>query len=390
MMNLTLTQAQVITADTFNRFLQFIDRTEKTTQTYITNLRQFAVYLRYRNIEQPTRETVISYRNYLSEEHEALVLSQNTRGFEYRTDINGNHVIIKCKPNTVKLYLQSVKQFFKWTASEGIYPNIAENIHCPKVRQDTHKKDALMAQDVLNIENSIRNTADTKVSKAKENTKDTEGRIERATEQGKRLYAMYQLAVTAGLRTIELERANVKDIVVKNGNATLYIWGKGHSEPDQAKPLAPEVYTAIKEYLSCRSDRPTANSPLFVSTGNRSKGKRILARTISQMLKEAMKQAGYDSERITAHSLRHTAGTATMQITGNNIYETQKYMRHTSPNTTEIYLHIQNEQKESRLAEQIYNYYHGKSSSNSLESVLQTLSADQVQQLTNIAKAMAQ
>ena len=122
--------------------------------------------------------------------------------------------------------------------------------------------------------------------------------------------------------------------------------------------IAPEVAAAIKDYLKSRSDRLTGTAPLFVSTGNRSRGKRIAPTTISTMLKKAMQQAGFDSERITAHSLRHTAGTAVQELTG-NIYATQKYMRHSNPATTEIYLHNDTEKAEVSIAQQLYNLYHG-------------------------------
>ena len=170
---------------------------------------------------------------------------------------------------------------------------------------------------------------------------------------------MYLLAVNAGLRTIEISRANIKDLETKGGQTVIYIWGKGHTEPDQKKPLAQEVAAAISEYLQSRTDHPTGNSPLFVSTGNRSGGKRIAPTTISTMLKRAMQAAGFDSERITAHSLRHTAGTAIQEISG-DIYATQKYMRHSNPATTEIYLHNDTEKTEVLLAQQLYNLYHGQ------------------------------
>ena len=71
----------------------------------------------------------------------------------------------------------------------------------------------------------------------------------RETEQGKRLFAMYLLTVTAGLRTIEISRANVKDLETKNGQTWLYIHGKGHTEADTKKAIAPEVAAALQEYL---------------------------------------------------------------------------------------------------------------------------------------------
>ena len=376
----------------FDRFIAYVDRSDKTMQTYITNLRQFAAWLSYAAIDRPERADVISYRQYLLSDHHAIRLDRDSiTGWSYRTDASGHRVTVKCKPNTVQQYLRSVCQFFRWTASEGLYPNIADNIHAPKVSTNTHRKEALTAEDVLTIENSIIRQADRKSELSQTAAKDATGRTERATEQGKRLYAMYLLSVTAGLRTIELERLNVEDVQCRAGNAYIYITGKGHTEADQKKPIAPEVYEAIRDYLNSRTDRPTANSPLFVSTGNRSGGKRILARTISGMLKQAMKGAGYDSERLTAHSLRHTAGTAVMTLSG-DLYTTQKYMRHCNPATTEIYLHVDTEKKESQIAKQVFDYYHGQQSSNSrnrLETLLNSFSPDQIDRLTAMAASIA-
>lgn len=371
----------------FTDFVAYIDRTEKTTRTYITNLKQFVAWLSFQGISRPVRKDIISYRDYLTVEHDAIRLTST--GWTYRTDARGNRYRIQCKPNTVKQYLQSVRQFFAWTSANGYYPNIAANIHAPKVRQDIHRKDALTASDVLAIENSITTHAAEKVVAAAGKEKDTAGRMDRATIQGKRLFAMYTLAVNAGLRTIEISRANVKDLEVKGGAAVLYIWGKGHTEPDARKPLAPEVYQAIKDYLDARTDRPTGSSPLFVSTGNRSGGQRIAATTISKMLKKAMVDAGYNSERITAHTLRHTAGTNVQEITG-NLYTTQKYMRHSNPATTEIYLHNDTERQETETAQQLYNLYHGVNDHGSrLDFLLKALSPSQVEQLAGIAAAMA-
>lgn len=375
----------------FDSFISFIDRGEKTTRTYITNLRQFAAWLAYKAISRPVRQDIIFYRDYLTSEHDAIQYDP-ANGWKYRTDRNGDRCRVTCKPNTIKLYLQSVRQFFSWTAANGYYPNIAANVHAPKIRQDAHKKDALTAADVLTIEKSIEAAAAEKIETAADKEKDTAGRISRATEQGKRLYAMYTLAVNAGLRTIEISRANVRDLEVRNGAAVLYIWGKGHTEPDTRKPLAPEVYAALRAYLDSRSDKPAGNSPLFVSTGNRSGGKRIAETTISKMLKQAMKQAGFDSERITPHSLRHTAGNNVMQLTGDNLFITQSYMRHTDPKTTEIYLHRDTEKQEAETAQQLYNLYHGISSQDNrqrLDLILQGMTPAQIDQLTGIAAALA-
>lgn len=390
---------EMATAQEFNPslihdFIAWIDRSEKTTRSYLTNLKQFITWLRYAAITTPQRNDIISYRQWLTVEHDAITLDNNSvTGWKYRTDATGNPIKINCKANTVAQYLRSVCQFFRWTAANNHYPDIAANIHAPKIKHDTHKKGALTAKEVLTIEESITERAAERQQAAQEAQKDTAGRMQRSTEQGKRLYAMYLLAVNAGLRTIEINRANIKDLETKGGQTWLYIWGKGHTEPDQRKPLAPEVAAAIKDYLQSRTDRPTSAAPLFVSTGNRSGGKRIATTTISTMLKRAMQEAGFDSERLTAHSLRHSAAQAALQASGDNIYTAQKYLRHSSPATTEIYLHEdeRTEKAEANIAQDIYNLYHGTSSTDSrekLEQLISKLTPQQLEQLAGIAAAM--
>ena len=378
-----------LSPELFERFVKWIDRSEKTARTYIVNLRQFVAWLRCSSITSPTREDVIAYRDYLAAEHDAIQLDGG--GWKYRTDGSGSKIKLVCRASTVKAYMQSVCAFFKWTASEGLYPNIAENIHTPKLKSDTHKKDALNAQEVQEVITSIRSTTDTRLTAAEAAKKDKNGRIRRITEQGKRLYAMYLLTVTAGLRTVELSRANVKDLECKNGCYCLYIFGKGHSEADTKKAIAPEVGEAIKDYLNSRAGSYSGNSPLFAATGNRSGGKRLAPTTISTMLKRALQAAGFDSERLTAHSLRHTAGTNAMQLTG-DIYATQKYMRHSNPQTTEIYLHIDTEKEEADIAQRLYNAYQGieskTDSRRQLEEALHDMKPEQIEQLAAIAKAM--
>ena len=386
-----LAPAQDFNPGLFNDFKAWIDRSEKTARSYTTNFRQFIAWLKYAAIRNPQRQDIISYRQWLTAEHEAIKLDPDSvNGWKYRTDSAGNRLRITCKPNTIAQYLRSVCQFFRWTAANNLYPDIAANIHAPKLRHDRHSKEALTAPEVLAIEKSIAQRAQERTQAAQNAQKDTAGRIQRSTEQGKRIYAMYLLAVNAGLRTVEISRANIKDLETKGGQTWLYIWGKGHTEPDQRKPLAPEVAAAVKEYLKSRTDKPTGNSPLFVSTGNRSGGKRIAPTTISTMLKRAMQEAGFDSERITAHSLRHTAGTNVQEVTG-DIYKTQKYMRHSNPATTEIYLHTETEQAEAGIAQQLYNLYHGTGADNraKLEQLINRMTPQQLEQLTGIAAAMA-
>lgn len=375
----------------FSAFIKWVDRGEQTTKTYLNHLKQFFAWTRYRAIIEPIREDIAAFRDWLLGEHEAIQLDESAAdGWRYRRDDAGRVLIITCTPNTTAQYLRSVKQFFKWTGTSGLYPDIAANIRPPKVARNIHKRDALTTAEVLQVEEGIKKNARSSLLLAEAAPKDRAGRIERKTEQGARLLAMYELAVTAGLRTIELARANVKDFEEKNGRYFLWIHGKGHSEADTRKPLAPEVAEAVKEYLITRGGKLPGSAPLFVATGNRHGGRRMEARTIGSMIKAALRASGINSPRITAHSLRHTAGTALHELTG-NLYSVQKYMRHMNPATTEIYLHNDTEQEEADLAARLYALYHGTGSDDRerLEGTIRRLSPAKIKQLAEIAEAIS-
>lgn len=61
-------------------------------------------------------------------------------------------------------------------------------------------------------------------------------------------------------------------------------------------------------------------------------------RSISGIIKARLRSAGYDSERLTAHSLRHTAVTLSL-LGGNSLQEVQQFARHSNIATTQIYAH---------------------------------------------------
>lgn len=296
---------QSISSEILKRFVEYLDTAPRTVETYSKNLRQFFKYLAENGITNPTRSDVLAYR-------EAL-----------RTN---------CKPATVQSYIIAVRQFFKWTASEGIYPDIASNVKGAKLTRE-HKKDALTARQVKEI-----------LSK-----------VERDTETGARDYAILTLLLTCGLRTIEVERAKIEDVRTLGDFTVLYIQGKGRDDKTEFVKLEPVVERAIRDYLRIRG-KSAPSEPLFTSASNNSRGSGLTTRSISGTVKARFKDAGYDSERLTAHSLRHTAATINL-LNGGTLEETQQLLRHTSLNTTQIYLHHLariNNQSERRIAEAIF------------------------------------
>ena len=59
---------------------------------------------------------------------------------------------------------------------------------------------------------------------------------------------------------------------------------------------------------------------------------------MSAIAKGSLIAAGYDSDKLTAHSLRHTAVTLSL-LAGKNITEVQQFARHSNISTTMIYNH---------------------------------------------------
>lgn len=294
--NNSLAEQGTIGADTFQRFINYLDSTPKTVETYSRALKQLFRYFSLNGITQPQREHVIGFR-------EALKASGH-------------------KPTTVQNYITASKLFFKWTAQEGIYPNIAEHIKGAKLNRD-HKKDYLTSGQV----------------------KDVLGAMNRENLKDLRDYAILTLMITGGLRTIEVVRANIEDMRTQGGITVLYVQGKGREERAEYVKISPQVEKAIRDYLKARGATDTAE-PLFTSTSHNNSGERITTRSVSGIVKERLRTAGYDSERLTAHSLRHTAVTLSL-LAGKDITEVQQFARHTNIATTMIYNHAIDRAKNS-------------------------------------------
>ena len=97
------------------------------------------------------------------------------------------------------------------------------------------------------------------------------------------------------------------------------------------------VEAALREYLAARGEKDP-EAPLFASTSNNNKGQRMTTRSISGIVKAHFIEAGYNSDRLTAHSLRHTSVTMAI-LSGQTLPEVQQFARHANISTTMIYNH---------------------------------------------------
>lgn len=270
-------------------FVDYIDVKPATLTAYRTALKAFGDWVKQNRIKAPTRADVKAYKQWLTSSRLA--------------------------PGTQGRYLRVLKTFFRWCASAGVYRDITAGIRGIRVAADNSHRSAFSADEVKRLLASI----------------------DRRTPTGKRDYALVLLAVTAGTRLCEMQRANVADLQTVQGVHVLYVQGKGHDAKDDFVRVVPEVYQAIQDYLATRHHL-CASSPLFAGTGNRSQGKRLLVPSLSRWIKHLFAAAGFRSPMLTAHSLRHTSNSLLFAC-GADLYTVQRHARHSDPKTTEIYIH---------------------------------------------------
>lgn len=277
-----------ITTELFERWSLYIDGAERTKQTYTANIRRFAEWLSMNGIRHPERADILRYRD----------------------ELKANH-----KPTTVHGYLIAVKLFFQWTEQEGLYPDIAKHIKGASVDM-YHKKDPLTSKQAAKVLDSINEN----------------------TVSGLRDYALIALMLTTGLRTRSIVLADLADIRTLGEQTVLYYQGKGHEEKADFVKLSEPVLKAIQRYIAARGGEPAPQEPLFASAAHRNTGERMTTRSISRIVKNALRAAGLESDRLTAHSLRHTAATLAM-LNGASLQEVQQLLGHKSINITMVYLH---------------------------------------------------
>lgn len=267
-------------------FVRSIDATEQTKETYLKGARRFITYCKDNNILEVNEADIMNYKNYLRNNYKA---------------------------SSISMYITSLKKLYKFLEKKGIR-NITTDLKGAKNTRNFKK-------DPLTIEQ----------------TKDLLKSIDTTTDEGKRNYALIKLLVATGLRTIEIERANIEDIRALGTANVLYIQGKGRDDKEEYVVLTYSTLKAIQDYLKTRKDAKPSD-PLFVSYSDRSNGQRLKTRSIRDIVKKAYKNIGIVSDKITTHSLRHTAITLSL-IGGASLQEAQNLARHSNINTTLIYAH---------------------------------------------------
>lgn len=251
-------------------------------------------------------KTLTQYFVWIEQQHKQLSNLTRQDILEYKDSLLASGL----SNLTISSYLVIVRKFYEWTEAEKLYPNIAKGIKTPK-RVQAFKKQHL---------------SDSKSAEL----------LQYCESKSLRDYAIVNLILRTGLRTIEVVRADIGDITFMGDRRVLKIWGKGRDTKDDFVVLSEKAYEPIRAYLlSCRKTAK-AGEPLFVSTSHQNYGQRLTTMTISSLCKEGMRAIGLDGKEFTAHSLRHTTAVAILKQ-GGSITDVQAVLRHSTPTTSQIY-----------------------------------------------------
>lgn len=143
--------------------------------------------------------------------------------------------------------------------------------------------------------------------------------------------AVLHLFYSCGLRRMEAERLNVRDLHI--ATSLLYVrQGKGGKR--RAIPLTSKVKHELEAYLNC--ERETTTNEAFMINKN---GKRMRGGSFLKVLKELLKRSGL-GEDVSLHHLRHSIATHLLQR-GVGMEFVRDFLGHGHLETTQIYAKVE-------------------------------------------------
>jgi site-specific recombinase XerD len=141
---------------------------------------------------------------------------------------------------------------------------------------------------------------------------------------------------------VEMYRLNVGDVMRQGQKVGLKVSSKRHT---RVVPLTPQLAQVLEQYLEQRRGDGfdcMLDSPLAINLSHGGKGERLSRRGIRQVVDkylEAVNLKYMDGRTLSAHSLRHTAGTLALRG-GASLRQVQDLLGHADPRTTAIYAHV--------------------------------------------------
>lgn len=300
--NLAVTTANLL--EVFAEFLNIDvgagDAASDTLNTYRRQVQQFVDWCDRQKIHpaEVTKDDIKHYRRWMVEKK-------------------------KFKPATISLKLSVVKRFYQAAVEQGLISiNPAVGVKPPKEKRDPAERISYLEKaEVEQFLEAIPQDGTLKAARDK---------------------ALLAIMTLEGPRTVELHRANISDLVRQGGNMGIRVEGKRNI---RVVPLTPDIANLLMIYLETRKESGETlkpSTPLFIAVGNRAGGQRISRRGIRLIVDYYLQQTELKQtpgRTISAHSLRHTAGTLALR-SGAELRQVQDLLGHADPRTTCIYAHI--------------------------------------------------
>ena len=272
------------------RFLNYVDVSDSSVQTYSVGLAQFNNYLKESNIKNPTREDIIGFRESLKTTH---------------------------KPNTVNAYLIAVRNFYSWLEYENITKDVSKKVKGIKLEK-YHLKRGLSQEEIKKILDVCKDT---------------------------REELLIKIMIMCALRINEVRNIRLEDFYDDRGVVMLKVLGKAREglKQDSVK-IDDRLLELIKKYC----EEYNVNDYLFYSTSNNSFGKVMSTTSLRKIINNLFKRANLDMDKLSPHSTRHTSVELALE-SGIPIQEVSEFVRHKNISTTMIYAKELN-QRNSKIA----------------------------------------
>jgi integrase len=280
----------------------------KTVQAYRGGVNSFIKWLELVGVTAPVPDDLYDYLDYLQKEGRSVF----TQG----------------------LYMVTLKKFFKYLSQpyQGknlqAYPDIytAAKPKVPRPGRDDMYREMPTEDEIKRLRVTC------------------SGQDQASQRDG----LMIDLGLYGGLRVNEIANVKVEDLK-RNGEVyELRILRKGKYSKMGSHPVF--INADLGARIEVYAEKWKRKEYIFGDTvHNGSSRPRLNAATVSSIIADRMKAAGIKRPTMTAHSLRHYAGT-TFYNTTKDIYTTKEFMGHSDIQTTMKYMHMENNYRKAKIA----------------------------------------
>ena len=317
--------------------LQSIKPAIVVPETEITNLED--IFARFLMMEvgdgAASADTI---RNYLSQTKQYLEWCEDNllSPIEAEADdikLYRQHLVNSGYANsTLATKLNIIRIFYKAAQAHGLISNNpVAKVKAPKDRKDPAARITFMEAEELKY---LLDYLQSQLERAKTNKEKLSWLRDRV---------LIGIMSLEGCRTVEMHNLKVQDIVGQGLKTGLQVSAKRAS---RIVPLTDNLTTQLDEYLEMRQKvlrrKIKPHDYVFVSLSNNSKGGQLSRRSIRSIIDSylvATNLKHQNGRTLSAHSLRHTAGTLALR-TGSDLRQVQDLLGHADPRTTSIYAHV--------------------------------------------------